>query len=209
MANCCRRYIICGLAGLVVLGGTKLRAQNNFIYANNGSSGAPYIYKINTNNGVIAATYTNLSGINGRGVAVVGTLMYYTTSTSSQVYKYDLSQNKDLGVAFNISGSSGGLGSIAFDGTHLLIQDYDINNFIANQLVFVCTPVGVCSGTISFQNPCLGSIGTCDGLEFFIDNSSGTPTPILVRNRGDNLTPYDKYNATGGQVVVPFEIHRG
>src|SRR5215469_12290798 len=100
---------------------------DSFIYGNNATGGAPYIYQIDKTTGAITNTYTGLSGINGRGVVVVGNTMYYTTANSNAVYSYNLATNTNNGVVFTVAGSTA-LSTIAYDGTNLWIGDYSGTN---------------------------------------------------------------------------------
>ena len=119
-------------------------AAQKYLYGNNATTSKhPHVYKIDKTNGVVVDTYTNLSGNNGRGVVVIGNTMYYTSNGSHQVYGYDISKHKNLGVMFTVSLGSLGLASIAYDGNGLWIQDY------GSTKVFHYTLGGIYLGTIN------------------------------------------------------------
>jgi hypothetical protein len=94
------------LCCLVALISVPSLASPQFLNANNASSGAPYVYQIDPATGAVLNTYTHLQGSNGRGVVDVNNILYYTTSGDSNVYKYDITTNTQLGVAFNVAGAS-------------------------------------------------------------------------------------------------------
>ncbi len=68
------------------------------------------------NTGAVVNNYDVSSG-NGRGVVVVGNLMYTTNADSNSVYAYNLMTNTNLGVQFTVAGASA-LSTMAFDGTN-------------------------------------------------------------------------------------------
>lgn len=164
-------------------------AQSPYLYGNNtpGTPG-PYIYQIDKTNGMVVDTYTNLSGsAYGRGVLVIGNTMYYTNSDSNQVYGYDISIHQNLGVMFTVTVANHGLASIAYDGNGLWIQDYDI---LGSTKVFHYSLSGNYLGTINVS-ACANQ--NCDGLGYFGDQNNSW----LISNRGDDVDPYDLYDANG------------
>ena len=76
--------------------------------------------------GAVIKSFTPGKG-NGRGIVVVGNVIYYTVATDNNVYKLDATTGADLGVAFSIAGTTG-LSAISFDGTNLWIADYSGSN---------------------------------------------------------------------------------
>ena len=163
------------------------------IYGDNATGGTPYVYVFDSTTGAITNTITNLSSINGRGVVVVGTTMYYTTATSNAVYAYNLSTSTNMGPLFTVSGSSA-LSTMAFDGTNFWIGDYSGTNH-----AYLYSPTGTLLRTISLAD----CTGYCDGLEYFIDGSGNAR---LISNEGDGLTPgiYDVYDTSGNLITHNF-----
>ncbi len=186
-----------GLCCLLALGSLPSFADTT-LYANNATFNAPYVYQIDLNTtaytAIVTNTYTNLSGLNGRGVVVVGNTMYYTTANSGNVYSYNLTTMHDNGVAFTVAGASG-LSTMAYDGTNFYIGDYSGTNN-----VYKYTPTGTLLATIPLSN----CSGYCDGLEYFQKNGTG----YLISNRADGYTtgaaPYDVYSTTGTLVTPGF-----
>jgi len=136
---------------------------DNFIYGDNASFGAPYVFQIDKTTGAVTATYTGLSGINGRGVVVVGNTMYYTSATTNAVYSYNLSTNTNNGAVFTVAGSTG-LSTMAYDGTDFWIGDYSGTNH-----AYLYTPTGTLLKTVSLSK----CTGFCDGLEYVVLNGTG------------------------------------
>jgi hypothetical protein len=175
------------LSCLLVAAGSSALADN-FLYGN--SAGTPTIFKIDKTTGNVVATYTNLSGGNGRGVVVVGTTMYYTAADTGSVYSYNLATNTNNGALFTVAGASG-LSTIAFDGTDFWIGDYS-----GTDHVYHYTTGGALIGTLS-----LGDCSSqCDGLEYFQQGGTG----YLISNRGDTVPPYDVYNLNGTLKTADF-----
>ena len=83
-----RVVLLCSLVALLGLNG--FAGSSQFLYANNATFGAPYVYQIDAKTGNVVNTFTNLQGGNGRGVVDVNNIMYYTTAGDGNVYKYDL-----------------------------------------------------------------------------------------------------------------------
>lgn len=124
---------------------------------------------------------------NGRGVVIVGNIVYYTTADTNSVYKMDFTTCADLGVAFTVAGATA-LSTIAYDGTNFWIGDYSGTNH-----AFLYSPTGTLLKTISLVN----CTGFCDGLEFFNGK--------LISNRGDNINqPYDVYDTNGALLTSAF-----
>src|ERR1039457_4324033 len=182
-----RKLLLIGaLVMLVSL--SSFAAPTQYLYGDNATGGSPYVYQIDPTNGNILNTYTNLSGINGRGAVVVGTTLYYTDATDNHVYKYDLTTSTNLGVAFSVAGSSA-LSTMAYDGTNFWIGDYSGTNH-----AYLYTATGTLLNTISLAN----CSGFCDGLEYFKKGGVG----FLISNRCDaGCGTYDVYDLNGNLVT--------
>jgi hypothetical protein len=182
------------IAGVLCLGlaATALRADD-ILYANNTSSGTPYIYQIDITTGAVLQTYTNLSGDDGRGVVTVGDTIYYTTADNNSVYK-ESKEGVNEGVAFSVAGASG-LATMAYDGTDFYIGDYSGTN-----KVYKFKSDGTPDGSI-FLSHCSSY---CDGLEFFRMGGQG----YLISNEFDGglggPNKYDIYHLNGTFVKTLF-----
>ena len=164
---------------------------DNFLYGNNASFGAPYIFQIDKTTGAVTHTYTGLSGNNGRGVVVVGNTMYYTAANNNSIYSYNLTTDTDNGSLFTVAGSSG-LSTIAYDGTNFWIGDYSGTNH-----AYLYTPTGTLLKTISLS----GCTGFCDGLEYFVLGGQGR----LLSNEADgSVDNYDLYDTNGNLLQANY-----
>ena len=183
--------LVCCAVALLSLSG--FAGTVTTLYANN-AGGTPYIYQINATTGVVMNTYTNLQGSNGRGVIDVGNTLYYTVAGDGNVYKYDISTQTQLGVAFNVSGASA-LSSMTYDGTNFWIGDYSGTN-----RAFLYSPTGTLLNTITLAN----CGGNCDGLTYFKQAGVG----YLLSNRFDGgfggPNAYDVYTTNGTFVSTLF-----
>jgi hypothetical protein len=184
--------LVCCAVALLSLSG--FAGTVTTLYANNATNGTPYIYQINATTGVVMNTYTNLQSINGRGVIDVGNILYYTDASDGNVYKYDISTQTQLGVAFNVSGASA-LSSMTYDGTNFWIGDYSGTN-----RAFLYSPTGTLLNTITLAN----CGGNCDGLTYFKQAGVG----YLLSNRFDGgfggPNAYDVYTTNGTFVSTLF-----
>jgi hypothetical protein len=164
---------------------------DNFIYGNNASGGAPYVFQIDKTTGAVTNTYTNLSGDNGRGVVVVGNTMYYTSAYSNSVYSYNLTTHTDNGPLFTVAAASA-LSTIAYDGTNFWIGDYSGTN-----QAYLYTPTGTLLKAVSLSD----CTGFCDGLEYFVKSGQG----YLISNEADgDVDNYDLYDTNGNLVQGDF-----
>ncbi len=168
--------------------GAPAQAADEVIYGNNASSGPDIVYQIDLTTGAILNQYDVSSG-NGRGVVVVGDIMYTTNADSNNVYGYNLTTNTQLGVIFTVSGASA-LSTMAFDGTNFWIGDYSGSNH-----AYLYTPTGTLLSTISLSQ----CSGNCDGLEYIAAGGGE-----LVENRGDANGPYDLYSTSGTLITSDF-----
>ncbi|MGA9566868.1 MAG: PEP-CTERM sorting domain-containing protein [Candidatus Korobacteraceae bacterium] len=184
--------LCCGLVALIGIPSFAAPTVTT-LYADNATAGTPYIYQIDATTGAVMNTYTNLQGINGRGVIDVGNILYYTTATSGNVYTYNI-MNGNAGTAFNVAGASG-LASITYDGADFWIGDYSGSN-----QAFLYSPTGTLLNTITLAN----CSGYCDGLTYFKQGGVG----YLLSNRFDGgyggPNAYDVYTTSGTFVSTLF-----
>ncbi len=182
-SNAMRMVAAVGAAAVGLLLGGAANAQQ-FIYGNSAGSG---MYKIDKTTGAVVASCPQSKG-NGRGMVVVGNVVYFTVANSGNIYKTNFNTCSDDGIAFAVPGASG-LSTIAFDGTNFWIGDYTGTN----QAYYV-SPTGTLLNTVALSN----CTGFCDGLEWFQGK--------LISNRGDASSPgnYDVYSTTGTLLTGGF-----
>lgn len=156
------------------------------IYSNN--AGTPLVQSFNTVTGAMTNSFTG-SGSNGRGVVVVGDIVYTTDANSGFVGKFDRTTGAPLG-GFSIAGA-GGISTISFDGDNFWTSDYTGSN-----KAFYVSPAGVVLKTITLAN----SIGFYDGLEYFNGK--------LIANRFDGGlsggNQYSVYDTDGNLLTANF-----
>ena len=195
-----RFIVLCCLLGVCSL----TYAKDKFAYVINSNNpppfgsghGAGFVYQINKKTGAITDVYTNLSGLNGRGVAVVGDTMYYTdyprVGNPHFLYSYNLKSHTDNGAVFSLPVP---VSAIAFDGTNFYLADYNGSN-----TVYKYSQTGTLLKTITLAM----CTAYCDGLEYFERDGVG----YLLSNRGNQHGPYDLYDLSGNLITADF-IHPG
>ncbi|HXB69866.1 MAG TPA: IPT/TIG domain-containing protein [Candidatus Acidoferrales bacterium] len=105
----------------LVSAGATVAGAATTVWAFNASLGNPHIqaYDLATGNAVadFAAPHKDAqrNRANGRGIAVVGTAIYYTLADTPNVYKTDAVTHADLGIAFTTP-LTPGINSLAWDG---------------------------------------------------------------------------------------------
>lgn len=169
-------------------------AHAALIYQNSAGSS---MSSIDAATGAQATAYTQNKG-NGRGIVVVGDIIYYTTADSGSVYKRSVSTNADLGVAFSIAGASG-LQAISYDGTDFWVGDYSGST----KAFKVSGTTGAVLKTIDLGGAGKAGIeGYYDGLEYFNGK--------LIANRYDGGyaraggNQYSIYDLDGNLLVKDF-----
>jgi hypothetical protein len=175
----------------LLVAATSSALADNFIYGDNATGGSPYVFQIDKTTGAVTNTYTGLSGINGRGVVVVGTTMYYTSATTNAVYSYNLATKTDNGPLFTVAGSTA-LSTIAYDGTNFWVGDYSGTNH-----AYLYSSTGTLLKTVSLAD----CTGFCDGLEYFVMNGKG----YLLSNEADgSVDNYDLYDTNGNLIQADY-----
>jgi hypothetical protein len=133
-------------------------------------------------------------GHTGRGIAVVGSNIFYSVDSSGTVFSTNPS-GTDLGTAFNTG--LPGIGSIASDGQFLYLAPTN-STTSGNETVLKYTFGGTLINTITMvpsNGPEEGTVGRT-GLEIVGNN--------FVANQGDNEGPYDKFDSAGNLLTAAF-----
>jgi hypothetical protein len=137
---------------------------------------------------------------NGRGIVVVGDIVYYTVANSGSVFKRDKNTNADLGVAFTVAGASG-LQAISFDGTNFWVGDYSGTT----KAYYVSAADGSLIKTITLDNG-LAHVrgqnieGFYDGLEYF----NGKLIAARFDGGFGGTQGYDIYDLDGNLLQLGF-----
>lgn len=171
-------------AGLLT---TSTAVAGTIVYGNNASlDGTETIEAFDISTGAQVANFIvpNLAANrNGRGIAVVGTTIYYSNASSGNVYKTNSVNHSDDGIAFNTN--LNGIANIAFDGTALYVTGYNgTNNAYRYSL----------SGTLLQTVSGFGN--SRDGFEVANNN--------LIANRGDGESVYDLFKLDGTMLTSAF-----
>jgi hypothetical protein len=162
--------------------GIAAQAQNN-IYGNNAGGGPDVVERFDVNTGIKQQTYTP-SGGNGRGVVVVGNVIYSTAVSDSHIYMTDATTGLPLGSINTVLPS---MSTLAWDGAHYWTTDYAGSN-----KGYELDAAGNVIKTIAFP---LAS-QYMDGMEYFNGK--------LIVNRGDADGIYDIYDLNGNVLTANF-----
>ena len=155
------------------------------IYGNNASFGPDIVQRIDLTTGALIQSYTP-SGGNGRGVVVVGDIIYSTQVGDSNIYETSVSTGLSLGV---IPTTLASMSTIAYDGSSFWTSDYSGTNR-AFQVDFSGNVIKTITLSLADQY--------MDGMEWFDGK--------LIANRGDAQGPYDIYDLNGNVLQADF-IH--
>ena len=173
--------LIASLGSLVVAG----TAHAALIYGDSASGGNNPIHIIDAATGVEQSRFIGQAGGNGRGMVVVGDVIYYTVVNDPNIYK----MNRTTGVTFgSILTSNASMSTIAYDGTNFWTTDYAGTN-----QVFEIDPVtgnNIKTITLSLAS------SNMDGLEYFNGK--------LIGNRCDACNGYDIYDLDGNVLMANF-----
>ena len=184
------------LATLSVFSGVSQAGTT--VWAFNASNGNPHIQAYDLDTGAAIADFPApnndaLRGrANGRGIAVVGTTIYYSLADSPNVYVTDTAGQADR-IAF-VTPLSPGINSLAWDGTSLWLvasQPTDPTK-PADGKVYQYSPTGTLLKTLAIQRPVNSNLAP-NGIEV-------TPAGLMV-NQGS--VPYDVYDINTGRLLQP------
>ena len=176
---------------------TGMPAHASVIWGNSASSGNVNLESFDSTTGAVIQQFLvpNLTARNdnGRGVALLGDTIYYTTASSGNIYVTNAVTHADLGILVNTGFP--GIANVATDGTLIYASNYQVSRGIVNEY----NTSGALVGTVN--------VGTGFGRDGFeVQNNpffSGGAT-TFISNRGDLTSPYDVYDSTGTLLVSAF-----
>jgi hypothetical protein len=204
-----RRFLagFCALAAAGLLLISAARADT-MIWSNGDDAGAmpgPVIQEFDAVTGALVKSFPDPAATSpsqiGRGIAVVGSSIYYSLGGSDTVYLTNTS-GANLGSAFTVTVPGViGVQSIASDGKYLYIAA-DGGATSISENVYKYDFSGHLIGTVTLLPS--GSIVQAgrDGLEI-VGN-----TFVANQPRGD-IGPYDEFNATTGTLITPAFLNPG
>jgi hypothetical protein len=168
------------------------------VYGNGATFGSDNVYKWDVNvaagTSVLLDTYVSVGlqpNGNGRGVVVVGNVMYTTDSGTgfegdNRIYMTDVTTHASLGSFTTNSPGTVNLSTLAWDGSQFWSSEY-----IGGGNAYRFGLDGVVTSTIA-----LGTYDSKDGMEYFNGK--------LIANRGDSNGPYDVYDLAGNLLTSSF-----
>ena len=163
---------------------TSTSAYAATIYGNSAGFANNQIHTIDAATGVESARFTGQASGNGRGVVVIGNVIYYTVVGDSKIYTMDRTTGANTGF---IQTSNASMSTLAWDGSQFWTADYSGSNS-----AFRINLAGVNTKLISLTN----AVHYMDGLEYFNGK--------LISNRGDGDSIYDIYDLDGNVLSSSF-----
>ena len=184
------------LASAAILASSQAHAS--IIWGNNASSGNVTLEAFDSSTGSLVQQFLvpNLTARadNGRGVAVLGNTIYYTTANSGNIYVTNATTHADLGVLVNTNFS--GIANIATDGTYIYANNYQSSTGIINKY----DTSGNLVGTVTVGAGYSGR----DGFEVQNNPNINGGALTFISNRGDATGPYDVYDSNGNLLISNF-----
>jgi hypothetical protein len=194
-----RLKTLVAIGALVTLGSIQSVLADQVVWGNSASFGNVRLEAFDITTGTLVPgqefLVPNLTARNdnGRGVAVLGNTIYYTTANSGNIYVTDATTHADLGILVNTGFA--GIANVATDGTFIYASNYQTSSGIVNKY----NTSGALVGTVTVGN----GFGR-DGFEVennpFLDGGALT----FISNRGDLTSPYDVYKSDGTLLVSAF-----
>ena len=196
-----RRFFV--LACCMIALGWAVQSQAATMWANSATFGPDFLHVLDINTGTATGTLVNnfnVSTGNGRGVVVVGNIIYSTESGpsgnifggSNIIYKTDRTTGAPLGtITVSALPARAAMSTLAWDGSAFWTSEY-----LGGNHGYRIDLSGNIIKTIT-----LGLAGfNMDGMEYFNGK--------LIVNRGDGVGPYDVYDLDGN-VITPNFINPG
>ena len=195
----------------------SVTAQASVIWGNSASGGNVNLEAFDSTTGLLVPGQQFLApnliarSDNGRGVAVLGNDIYYTTANSGNIYKTNAITHSDLGIIVDIGfgGIFKGIANIATDGTFLYATDYQAVNGVINKY----TTSGVFSGSITLTGPDAIGASSRDGFEVQNNPLVAGGATTFIANRYDGgfgpthggiIGAYDVYDSNGVEIISSF-----
>lgn len=183
---------------LSVFSATSIQAST--IWGNSASFGSVNLEAFDSTTGLLITgqqfLVPNLTARsdNGRGIAVSGNTIYYTTANSGNIYVTDTVSHADLGILVNTGFS--GIANVATDGNFIYANNYQSNTGIINKYNFDGTLAGTVTIGVGF--------GGRDGFEVQNNSNLDGGATTFISNRGDAEGPYDVYKSDGSLLISSF-----
>ena len=164
--------------------GAARAADTSIVYGNNASFGGDYVEKFDLTNGAKLNMFHPSTG-NGRGVVVVGNVIYSTVAFDPHIYKTDATTGLSLGSILTTNAS---MSTIAWDGSTFWTTDYSGTN--RGFQIDATTGANIKTVTFGLAHDYM------DGMEYFNGK--------LIVNRDDAGYNYDIYDTNGNVLTTNF-----
>jgi hypothetical protein len=155
------------------------------IYGNSASGAPNPIHILDGATGIESQRFAGNPGGNGRGIVVVGNIIYYTVTNDAHIYLMDRTTGLTTGSILTQNAS---MSTLAYDGTNFWTADYAGTN----RAFLIDINTGLNIRTINLAN----AQNFMDGLEYFNGN--------LIGNRCDACGIYDIYDLNGNVLTAGF-----
>jgi len=194
-----KKQLFALVVALVVLVSMGARAQASTIWGNSASSGNVNLEAFDSTTGLLIPgqqfLVPNLTarGDNGRGIALLGDTIYYTTASSGNIYVTNTITHADLGILVNTGFP--GIANVATDGTFIYAASYNTSSGVVNRYDTSGTLIGSVNIGTGFGR---------DGFEVQNNPNIAGGATTFISNRGDLTSPYDVYASNGTLLVSAF-----
>jgi hypothetical protein len=207
IANFPRFLVGVGVLGaLGFLGATPSQAAPLEIWGN--SAGSNAIEGFNEATGALENQFVGNPAGNGRGIVVVGNVIYYTFTGNGTIFALNATTGAPL-PADDIATGQTSLATIAYDPFNSATEGTGKGGFWlgdysgTNNAYFYDLNTNSVTHTVA-----LGKCGSfCDGLEFFVDASGNHR---LISNEYDGglggVNTYDVYDTSGNLITPAFIV---
>jgi len=192
-----RRKVLVLAVALFGLGSLCAPARASVIWGNNASSGNVNLEAFDSDTGTLVQQFLvpNLTARsdNGRGVALLGNTIYYTTANSGNIYITNTTTHADQGILVNTGFP--GIANVATDGTFIYAASYQTSSGVVNKYDTSGNLVGTVNVGTGFGR---------DGFEVQNNPNLAGGATTFISNRGDAEGPYDVFTSTGTLLVSAF-----
>ncbi len=183
------------VAGLLVI---STNTQASIIWGTSASFGNVNIEAFDTDTSTLIDQFLvpNLTARNdnGRGIALLGSTIYYTTANSGNIYVTDTSTHADGGILVNTGFN--GIANVSTDGTFIYANNYTDTSGIINKYDT--------SGNLISTVTVSPGINGRDGFEVQNNPNIDSGNLTYISNRGDAVGPYDVFDSNGNLLISSF-----
>lgn len=187
------------LGACIALVAAQSMLADEFVWGNSASAGNVRLEEFDATTGTLVPgqqfLVPNATAVNdnGRGVALLGNTIYYTTANSGNIYITNSVTHADLGVL--VDTGFPGIANVSTDGKFIYASSYQTSSGVVNKY----DTSGNLVGTVT--------VGTGFGRDGFeVENNPNIDGGALtfISNRGDAQGPYDVYDSAGNLLISAF-----